>query len=428
MSQEISAQTTIASFSSSKATLSSQQKGQIKVFLDANPSAASLTCTVFTRTGDSKSKVTQARNQSTATCKYAKQLIPALKTSVSTKATNTRSLVGRINLLAKSPQPTTGNPIPVVNPEPPSLKPITPWMTDLSAKTLGDGAQVEFRKWAKEQTAPTQHQVLQNGNLDAVTLDTILKGDAYVAKLFSQYIPGGSYTLISDSGDWIRSKANELGIRYSWGCDTTRERFNYCLDNYIFTGYTIGGRVDPGVNQVGMNSLPMHEYFHNVQSALSGTPRESHLRHDGDTEKTRFPAWWHEGAADFVGFMSYAEINKLDYSSFKALMMSANPGQSPNANALKDYEIRRGEGNGTIIYPYNMGRIAVEYLVASAGFQKMLDVHLDYRLSRNFRTSFNKVYGFPVEEFYEKFEKIRLNVGLPPVTMEIRGTENLPKP
>ncbi len=109
-------------------------------------------------------------------------------------------------------------------------------------------------------------------------------------------------------------------------------------------------------------------------------------------------------------------------------MMSANPGQSPNANALKDYEIRRGEGNGTIIYPYNMGRIAVEYLVASAGFQKMLDVHLDYRLSRNFRTSFNKVYGFPVEEFYEKFEKIRLNVGLPPVTMEIRGTENLPKP
>lgn len=429
LAESSSSQRTISAFSGSSSKLSAQQISQIKSFVGANPKASTLNCTTFTQPKAPKSKISTARSQAAAACRYAKQLRPSLKTSIATKASSSRNLFGRTNLLAKwTVKSEEIKETPVAKPDP-GLQPISPWAVDISSKTLGDAAQLEFRRWAQIQSAATvRHQVFQNGSPNPSTLESILKGDAYISKLFSQFIPRGSFTLISDDKDWLRSKATELGIQFSWGCTTPGDRFDYCLDNDVFTGYLIGGFVDPGLSQVGMNSLPMHEYFHNVQAALSNTPRQNHFRHDGDIEMARFPAWWLEGAADFVGFVSYAEINGLDYSAFKNLMMTANPGQNPNSNALKDYEIRRGEGNGTIIYPYNMGRIATEYLVASGGFQKMLDVHLDYRSTNNFRTSFKKIYGFSVEEFYEKFEAIRLKVGLPPVTMEIRGTENVPKP
>jgi hypothetical protein len=428
LSDFTSAQKTLTSFAGSSSALSAKQRSEIKVLVDGSPEADAVVCTGLTLKGASRSVITTARTRAKASCDYAKRLNPFLETTVVTRTTSSRTNAGRVTVQVRTPK--SGDyEGPIANPSPDkSLQPITPWATELDSTKLGDGAQLEFQKWASSQSAATlNHSVEVFGSPNAITLDAIKKGDEYVAKLLSQFIPGGSVTLISDDSSWLRSRASALGTPFSWGCETTNDRFNYCLDASRFTGYVIGSAIDTSQSNAGLNALPMHEYFHNVQASLAGTAPGNHFRHDGDTAKTAFPAWWLEGTADFVGFVSYAEIRQLRYSSFKSVMMTANPGQSPNANALKDYEIRRGEGNGTIIYPYNMGRIATEYLVASAGFQKILDVHVDYKTTRNFRTSFSKVYGFTVEEFYDKFETIRIKVGLPPVTMEIRGTENLPK-
>jgi hypothetical protein len=68
--------------------------------------------------------------------------------------------------------------------------------------------------------------------------------------------------------------------------------------------------------------------------------------------------------------------------------------------------------------------VASEYIIASIGFQKMLDIWIDYGSSKNFEASFEKVTGISKLAFYEKFESIRAKVGLPAVTWRLDGLVN----
>jgi hypothetical protein len=47
--------------------------------------------------------------------------------------------------------------------------------------------------------------------------------------------------------------------------------------------------------------------------------------------------------------------------------------------------------------------MATEYIVASIGFQKMLDIWIDYANTRNFETSFEKVTGISKEIFQRHY-------------------------
>lgn len=338
-------------------------------------------------------------------------------------------------LRPKSTAPASPNPTPSASPAGPldGLRAIAPWAEDVSGTSLSDAAQLEFRKWMLEQTGkPVRHTVTVDGSPNAVTLDLIRGGDALASRLFSQFFPNGSHTLISADPKWIGTKGVELGLLTSpqearW-CETPSWAYQYCLNRKNFTGYVIYAEVKPSIQNPGIGALPMHEYFHNVQSQLIGKPGENDIRYPGETARALLPAWWVEGTAEFAGFVMFAELQQAKYSSFRDAMMSANPGMKPNENAIKDYEIRLGDGNGTIIYPYNVGRMATEYLVASRGFQSIIDLHLDYRTSGNFRTSFEKTYGIGVDVFYEKFDRIRTKIGLPAISMEVRGEQNFPKP
>jgi hypothetical protein len=86
-------------------------------------------------------------------------------------------------------------------------------------------------------------------------------------------------------------------------------------------------------------------------------------------------------------------------------------------NALKDYEIYRVNqpvsGN---LNSYNIGHIATEYIVASIGFQKFIDIWKSYAVTRNFSRSFEIVTGRSLARFYEDFESARESLGVPPVT------------
>lgn len=326
-------------------------------------------------------------------------------------------------------------PTPIATPAGPfdGLRAMAPWSEEVTGTIVADAAQLEFRKWIVDQAGkPVRHSVTVDGSPNATTLDLIKKGDEIASRLFSQYFPNGSHTLISADPKWIAAKGVELGIlgspREAQGCEWPSWGFQYCLNRNSFTGYVIYGEMTPSLNSPGGGALPMHEYFHNVQAQLIGKPGQNDIRYPGEIARALQPAWWVEGTAEFVGYALFAELQKAKYSSFRDAMMSGDPNMKPNANAIKDYEIRLGDGNGTIIYPYNVGRMATEYLVASRGFQSVIDLHLDYRVSGNFMVSFEKVYGISVDSFYEKFDRIRTKIGLPPISMEVRGEQNFPKP
>jgi hypothetical protein len=162
-------------------------------------------------------------------------------------------------------------------------------------------------------------------------------------------------------------------------------------------------------------ALLAHEYFHLVQGTL--TSREL---------KRRIPVWFLEGTAEFVGYSIAALAMGGTYLEGREKMLSYSPPNYPvNDNAISDYEVLiGGPGQQTYVYPYHIGQVATEYIVASIGFQKILDIFKDYSLTNNFETSFKNITGIDKKDFYEKFENVREKMGMPPTTWKIVNNIN----
>ena len=146
----------------------------------------------------------------------------------------------------------------------------------------------------------------------------------------------------------------------------------------------------------------------------------------GDAGSTSaFPVWFIEGTAEFVGYSVGVLSQNASYWNGRAAMLSYSPpGPSTNRNSISDYEIRVCCGNDTPTYPYNIGLVASEYIIASVGFQKLLDIFTDYGTTKNFEKSFESVTGISKAVFYEKFDQVRTKVGLPPISWKLDGLIN----
>ena len=98
-------QKTLATFSSSATTLTSQQEAQVKATVEANPTAEKFICTGIRYYDQPMSVNITVRKRAKAACGYAKQLNPALSTWFQNKPTKARSYAGKVLLTVKSAVP-----------------------------------------------------------------------------------------------------------------------------------------------------------------------------------------------------------------------------------------------------------------------------------------------------------------------------------
>src|SRR6056300_578747 len=99
-------QKTLATFSSTATTLTSQQKAQVKATVDANPDAEKFICTGIRYYSQPMSVNIMVRKRAKEACAYAKQLNPELSTWYQNKPTKARSYAGKVLLTVKSPEGT----------------------------------------------------------------------------------------------------------------------------------------------------------------------------------------------------------------------------------------------------------------------------------------------------------------------------------
>jgi hypothetical protein len=179
-------------------------------------------------------------------------------------------------------------------------------------------------------------------------------------------------------------------------------------------------KFQPGNPGVDGTALVAHEFFHLVQGALASNSMGISTKSGEKGSEGAFPVWFTEGTANFVGFSVAALAMNSTYWEGRTMMFQYAP-RTPfaNRNTLADYEIRNGPGNSSPTYPYIAGHVATEYLVASAGFQKMLDIMIDYKTTKDFEKSFESAVGISKTEFYENFEKARTKLGLPEVSYKL---------
>lgn len=309
----------------------------------------------------------------------------------------------------------------------PGLDNFKAWNTEIDAKTLSDQAQRNFISWTKSNsTNPLKHDQIIQENANSQRVAIMKKADDLSAQLFSSYFPSGSVTVIGASESWT----NEELLKKGWNTACQGQSMPgvaYCKNFDRHNGYVVTGDKTYDSRNPGSDggALLAHVYFHLVQANLAKSTNGLRTKSGDSDSINAIPAWFLEGTADFVGFSVAALSQNASYWIGRPMMLSyAPPQESINKNSIADYEIRICCGNDTPTYPYNIGQVATEFIVASIGFQKMIDIWIDYGATRNFEKSFKNITGISKLAFYEKFDQLRTRVGLPAISWKLDGLVN----
>jgi hypothetical protein len=340
-------------------------------------------------------------------------------------------VVSRSKASAAAAKPATPTPIdtpaPVATPTP-----FIPWSTDVTARQVSDAAQKNFRAWAAAQAnKPVDHQFFIQDGVFPNRAKSLAAADKTGTQLFSQFFSTKSITVIGRTEAWVVQKLNSLGGDFNSCSINYVPGLDFCWDAQSLQGMVVLTDAVFNPSDLGGDgsSLLAHEYFHLVQYQLSNSARKHTIRDGSAATAHLFPAWFAEGTAEFAGFSIATLAMDSEYWQGRAAMNTYGIGDpAANRNALVDAEIRTYSGtqpNGPV-NPYMIGRTATEYLVASAGFQAMLDVWLTFKETKNFEKSFVKAIGITKGEFYEKFEKVRTKLDMPEVSWKLICTTNTP--
>jgi hypothetical protein len=333
----------------------------------------------------------------------------------------------RVQLIATRPTPT---PSPTPEKTPTIDNSFVPWSTEFAIENVSERAFKSFLDWSKEQAlSPRKHQVIVQDTLkDFKIVEDLQKIDKFTSGLFSQYFRTKSVTVIGSDEQWVISQIFASGgnLRNSQGrCNERYDFLNICMNRDSHFGMVV---LDDCLLSksppCGISLLP-HEYFHLVQLNLADNVEGQHWNYGFEEAKNSFPHWLVEGSANFIASAIASIYLDGKYSDFRNQSLSNRPRELYMANALVDYEVvTPNQGRDEIRdSSYNIGHIATEYIVASIGFKKFLEIWKDYAVTKNFYLSFEKITGISTTTFYSKFESARQSLQIPPVTW--KRDENL---
>ena len=322
----------------------------------------------------------------------------------------------------------TSSKTPVTTPSIPSSLPkenFNPWSTKFTTQVMSAKAFESFTKWSAGQSASQiRHELLIQPSPveNSPTIIQVLKKmDEISSEIFSQFMKAKSVTVLGFDEPWVVSQVYATGghLRNSNGrCNEFYDpSYFVCMNRESHLGLVLINdcRLPPGsVSWCKLDLLP-HEYFHLVQLNLADNFSGAHWNYGEDYALNSFPHWLVEGSANFVASAIVSMARDAKYEDARGVILYR--GSDYMRNALKDYEIYRVNqpvsGN---LNSYNFGHIATEYIVASIGFQKFIDIWKSYAVTRNFSRSFEIVTGRSLARFYEDFESARESLGVPPVT------------
>ena len=148
---------------------------------------------------------------------------------------------------------------------------------------------------------------------------------------------------------------------------------------------------------LGRRSTPAHEVFHVIQFALWGNY--------GPDDARYIPTWLKEGSANFFGLYVGNKFSPGTYQQARQGMRSNSAYKV--VVPLKEYQGYGGSKNGVALDPYGIGQVATEYIIASSGFESLLNIFVFTKSEGSFEKGFFKATGITLTDFYEKFEVAR---------------------
>ena len=297
----------------------------------------------------------------------------------------------------------TVTPTPTASPTPTTTKTsFVPWSSKFEAELLIQRALTATADYFGEVRPDSTYELIIDPKITATDREWITRDLDYSYGAFRRFEQERMRVILGTSHEWSRATALSQGL---WIGDPASpfpcsQGLNdaYCAHKnavlLIFSDiYGKGWSWD-----VGRRSTPAHEVFHVIQFALWGNY--------GPDDARYIPAWLKEGSANFFGL--YVG-NRFIPNSYQ---LGRNQGTRFNSSyrvvvPLKEYQRYDGIRNGIPLDPYGIGQAATEYIIASAGFESLLNIFAFTKSEGSFEKGFLKATGITLTDFYEKFEEAR---------------------
>jgi len=327
-----------------------------------------------------------------STCKVLSQKVVYLKKTYTCTKSGKKLVWSKGIAIKPTPTPT---PTPT-----PKVEPFVPWSTTFEIDSLIKGAIDSTNAYAGA--------VRADNSYDIAIQDSVMESDRkwigqmldYSNGFFSQVEREKLSVYLGNSHEWSKATMKTAGVwvgdpNGKYPCsDGTQDAYCAGYKNLVLIIFL--NQSEPW--DFRRRSTPAHEVFHTVQYSLMGY--NGQIIAPGS--QRAIPRWLMEGSANYFG---YYIVEKLGYGSYKVSrdnQIRFNTGYQ-NIRPLSYYD--NYESN-----PYGIGQAATEYIIASVGFQSLLNIFKFSGTEGSFSAGFKKATGLELSEFYLKFEEARRNM------------------
>ena len=286
---------------------------------------------------------------------------------------------------------------PIVVVEETKTIPFTPWSTNSEGLTIIESALKNTDNYFSNVIPNSSYDINVDKSYPSSEIAWIKEMLSFTKGSFPVLKNNSIKIFVSGSGEWAKRTLENEGLwvgnpNSKYPCDSFATNEGSCAnDNIILLSfYNVQENQDWYVQR---RSITAHELFHIVQDNLSMTFNL------GPGHPKRIPTWLIEGSANYYGFYV---VNRMGFNDYK---------EGRSSRAWFDYEyspkIPLAKYDDFLTDPYIIGQLATEYLVASAGFESLMNIFKLSKTEKTFSSAFKKAVGISLDEFYLKFESSR---------------------
>lgn len=389
----------LAAFPGTSSTLNAAQRSAIMDFVFDNSLGERVICTVSALSRDSSAIKSRYKARAKAACDYAKRLNPDLNTTVTLKTTTQRSSAGRVSMQMR--QNPSAVEVPVAEPPVEKSPFITPFPTVFTKEELVKAALLSMKTYmgTSNQAKP----------FNLIYQDTIPAAErVWISKLVQTTMATLPFAegqepvvVIASSDEFIISSLRQNGrttFDPTWWCGSPTTYERYCASaGWGAMNYKDSIEKSISITDPGKRAVVAHELFHVWQKTVDGSPATNNR---DPRSPQGLPLWFAEGNANFFGFAIAHQDGATDYSAGRASQVDQ---YMRSTSALLSDHIFWDRS------PYGIGQASAEYLVASVGVERVLDVYKKVGSGLTFAAAFEESVGISLVEYYSKFEAARTN-------------------
>lgn len=288
------------------------------------------------------------------------------------------------------------------------------WTKPIYPDSVANAATKAFNEFTDVQRSPNQVVVVKTQEgVDPFWNGLLVDGMSLVAKSFAY--PSFNepvYAVAGLDADWMVKTFVELGFSNSFAEGRGRNGFDDVVANAggntaIWNIANINKKNLLKIDKVGMYQTAGHEFFHPIQQKLTGPGQ--YFPPDGSGG----PTWFLEGTAEFIGIQAVNKLGLISYEKEGRPYLVRNVLFDPSTKNGKLEDAKYNLRRATDVFPYNIGTLGTEFLVAYVGIQPMVDVFAEMGKGKKFPAAFEAATGVELVDFYAMFEEARPELGIP---------------